>query len=234
VECIESGVDPLSPVTPETMRQAIALTEWFLNEAHRIYAMLAGNGEPADSEKEIILSIIRELGGEVVVRDVQRHMAKYSKKGGAESLERKLRAMVGDGILTTHHKTAKNGLEVAFFTLPIADGDIAIDTLPENAEKNGVNVYVPNNLRAQDTFSSPDVIEGFEDYQNPESAVAPDGKLADLAIMIRETFDREPGKNVVPFSEVLNYFDGDRVPASAFLNEYGFAVDDDGQVVNVA
>ncbi|MDR0328818.1 MAG: AAA family ATPase [Planctomycetaceae bacterium] len=74
--------------------------------------------------------------------------------------------------------------------------------------------------------------------ESPQAPVAcpekPEGGLADLADTIRETFDREPGKNVVPFSDILSYFDGDRVPASAFLNEYGFAVDDDGQVVNAA
>jgi hypothetical protein len=48
VECVGNGIIPTSPVTPETMGKAIALTEWFLNEARRVYAMFAGEVESMD------------------------------------------------------------------------------------------------------------------------------------------------------------------------------------------
>jgi hypothetical protein len=56
-------------------------------------------------------------------------------------------------------------------------------------------------------------------------------KTADFAAIIRETFLREPPKNVVLFeTDILPYFDEDRVPALAFLKEYGLEVQTiDGQ-----
>ena len=99
VKCIESGIDPVSLVTPEAMEQAITLTEWFLNEAHRIYAMLAGNEEPVDKVKQVILSITRKCGGEATIRDFRNHCGKFHKKGGTELLQGKLKEMVEAGIL---------------------------------------------------------------------------------------------------------------------------------------
>jgi hypothetical protein len=115
VKCVETDIDPLSPGTPETMRQAIALTEWFLNEAHRIYAMLKGDEEPVDRETAIILSKIREHGGESTVRKMKDGIGKYHNKGGAENLERKLREMVKNGVLAVRHETASNGRDVEYF-----------------------------------------------------------------------------------------------------------------------
>ena len=50
-------------------------------------------------------------------------------------------------------------------------------------------------------------------------------ELTDFATIIRETFLREPGKNVVTFSDILTFFGEDRVPASAFLTANGWAVE---------
>jgi hypothetical protein len=64
-----------------------------------------------------------------------------------------------------------------------------------------------------------------------ESAATPEVNLSELADIFRHTLHREPGKNAVFFDDILSCFDGDRVPASAFLNEFGFVLEEiDGQL----
>jgi len=172
VGCIENGIDPLSPVPPETMGQAIALTEWFLNEAHRIYAMFNGGEEPVDREAEAILSKIREHGGEATVRDLKRGMAKYNQMGGTEALTDKLLEMVDVGKLTRRHETAANGREREFFCVPKPIAAIAIATTPENTGENWYSGNGNGGNAPENEFSPPGVIEGFGEYQNPESAVS--------------------------------------------------------------
>jgi len=96
VKCIEGKIDPTSPVTLETMQEAINLTEWFLNDTYRVYAMFAGNDESEDREVEIILVKIRQLGGEATVRDLKPKMSSTSRyrQAGSEELRRKLEEMV--------------------------------------------------------------------------------------------------------------------------------------------
>ena len=102
------------------MRRAIALAEWFLNEAYRIYAMLAGGEELLDRASEIILAKIRQLGGETTARDLQskirlKIMQEYST---SDTLERKLRKMAKAGPLTVRHEKAENGRAVEYFGIP--------------------------------------------------------------------------------------------------------------------
>jgi len=123
VGCIESNLNPLVLVTPETMQHAIDLTEWFINEAHRVYAMLAGNTKTAVSEESIIKAKISELhnqGKKATVRELQRKMSRYSKKedGGAKALTEKLYAMVNAGHLTSQNEKGENGHEVEIFDFP--------------------------------------------------------------------------------------------------------------------
>jgi len=62
-------------------------------------------------------------------------------------------------------------------------------------------------------------------FRATESAMDRAASLSEFAIIIRETLNREPGRNVVYFeTDILPYFDGDRVPASSFLREFGFEV----------
>ena len=99
----------------------------FMNEQRtaarcRVSDALNGNDKATDEEaEEIILAKIRELGGEARVRDLQgcirqKSMKKYAK---ADGLERKLREMVGKGILTSRRKTAANKRAVEYFCIPI-------------------------------------------------------------------------------------------------------------------
>jgi hypothetical protein len=69
------------------------------------------------------------------------------------------------------------------------------------------------------------------EFRAAESAVAPDVNPSELADIFRHTLHREPGKNAVFFDDILSCFDGDRVPASTFLNEFGFVLEEiDGQL----
>jgi hypothetical protein len=69
-----------------------------------------------------------------------------------------------------------------------------------------------------------------ESHSATESAAPPEVNLSELADIFRHTLHREPGKNAVFFDDILSCFDGDRVPASAFLQDYGFVLEEiDGQ-----
>jgi len=62
-------------------------------------------------------------------------------------------------------------------------------------------------------------------FRATESAIDQAARHLEFAIIIRETLNRESGKNVVNFeTDILPYFDGDRVPASSFLRKFGFEV----------
>lgn len=109
VKCVESKILPSSPVVPETMRQAIILTEWFLNESHRIYAMLAEEKETMDALAQLIIAIIRRLGGRARVQEFRNSSNRIRNKMKPGELETKLEEMVKAGILTAKvEKTEKN------------------------------------------------------------------------------------------------------------------------------
>ena len=99
IKCVENDVDPLSPVTAETMEQAIILAEWFLNEAHRIYAMFAGKEEPRDDLALIITTIIRKCGGEARIADFRNRSRRIKKFVKTEALKAKLQEMLNAGLL---------------------------------------------------------------------------------------------------------------------------------------
>jgi hypothetical protein len=84
----------------------------------------------------------------------------------------------------------------------------------------------------QNECSETDPAEVFADDQPTESAVASAVNLSGFADIIRQTFLRPPGVNTVIFErDILPMFDGDRVPASAFLHEHGFEVKEiDGEL----
>jgi hypothetical protein len=100
------------------MREAITLTEWFLNEAHRIYAMFANGTESIDNEAESLLSKIRQHGGKSTVRDLQRTMSSDSPFSQVDALTKKLLDMVSMGRLMRRSEIAKNGRAVEYFYTP--------------------------------------------------------------------------------------------------------------------
>jgi hypothetical protein len=117
IECVESGIPPVSPVTSDTMRRAIALTEWLLDEAHRVYAMLASGVTSVVADESTILAKIKELGGKATARDLQRKLSRYSQ-GESKVLTEKLRIMVEAGILKIQEERGGNGRNVISYCVP--------------------------------------------------------------------------------------------------------------------
>jgi hypothetical protein len=140
VKCAETDLHPLSSVSEETMRQALILTEWFLNEAERVYAMLRSREGTSQEDRDavFILTKIQQLGGEATVSLLKDRIAKYHCKGGSEALERKLREMVKYGMLKVHHKIAGNNRAVEYFHIS------AIPTIPIPAVFPGKNGHSGN------------------------------------------------------------------------------------------
>lgn len=81
VGCIESSIDPITPIAPETMRQAIALTEWFLNEAHRIYAMLADKTVKSTltTEQQNVIAVLERVET-ALTKDEMKHRSRPLQK----------------------------------------------------------------------------------------------------------------------------------------------------------
>ena len=226
VGCIESGIDPVSPVPAETMGQAIALTEWFLNEAHRIYAMFRSDGEgdgELTADQREVMKVLRKHEP-ATIRELKKASRKLQKMENIDEVMRQLVALEkaqenirgGDGV--------EGRVIVEFSTVPT----VPVPEPPKNPDVYGGYGYADTADTPANDFSPPDVIGGFGDCRNPESAPEPavetEGGLADLADVIRETFHRERGKNVVAFSEILSFFGGDRVRTMDFLTAHGFEV----------
>jgi hypothetical protein len=124
--------DPLTPVPIETMQQAIALTEWFLNEAHRVYEMLhekflaeddaETNSETVDKVARIIILIIKKCGGEARIKKFRESSNHIHKVMNAKELKQKLDEMVKLGVLTVRYERRK-GRDVAYYSILNASGN---------------------------------------------------------------------------------------------------------------
>jgi hypothetical protein len=120
VKCAETGLHPLAAVSEETMQQALTLTQWFLNEAERIYAMLRSHtaGSWGDQEAMRIIVKIKTLGGEATASQLKNSIALYHRKGGMDKLKSKLNEMLAAGALTVRQGSASNGRKIDFFSIP--------------------------------------------------------------------------------------------------------------------
>ena len=103
-------------VSKDTMQEAIALTEWFLNESFRVYAMFSGSVEPEDRTTMKVKTKIRQLGGRATYRDLHSGIALFHDMK-AEEVKNRLREMVDTGLLSIQTETAKNGRDVEYYTL---------------------------------------------------------------------------------------------------------------------
>jgi len=154
----------LPEISQETAENAIALADWFVHEAERVHAMLAGeevDGELNANQREIMKKIRRQ-DGEVSVKCLKDSIGKYHKKGGTENLEKELREMTKNGILTVRNETAKNGRSVEKFSIPT----IPIPTIPKNSGKKWHSGNGNNGNEKKNAPSPSKVIEGFGEYQN--------------------------------------------------------------------
>jgi Protein of unknown function (DUF3987) len=81
-------------VDASSMQSAITITEWFKNEAKRIYGMFSESEDEAELRK--LSEWIARKGGSVLVRDLQRNLRKYADDENAEeALEKMVQAGYG-------------------------------------------------------------------------------------------------------------------------------------------
>ena len=102
------------------MENACVIVEWFISEAKRVFAVLAGeraNGELTAEQREIMRRI-QKIGGEVKIQMLRDSIGKYHKEGGTERLKRELDGMVSEGYLNVSNKKANNGREMEFYSIP--------------------------------------------------------------------------------------------------------------------
>jgi hypothetical protein len=105
-----------SVVSDHTMLEAIELTEWFLNEAFRLYAMFDGSDEPDDSEAMKVKSKIMQLGGRADYRRLHGGIADFHSLT-AKEVKIRLGEMVDAGLLSIQKEKAKNGREVEYYAI---------------------------------------------------------------------------------------------------------------------
>lgn len=103
-------------VSAETMREAIALTEWFVNEARRVYAMFDGLDVPVDQETMKVKAKIKQLGGRATTRDFQSGIDLFHDMK-AEEIKNRLWKMVDAGVLSIQKEKRGNGREVEYYSL---------------------------------------------------------------------------------------------------------------------
>jgi hypothetical protein len=245
VKMLEAG-EPLSyhtPVSGETMESACILAEWFTDESKRIYAELAGGTteRTLTPEQREVMAVLERTGTAMTTREIKRGSRPCQRLDDENRLDPTLSELVRMGKIRDKFRTG-DGMKDSAIEYEISTVDtVDADEPPKNTDVYGGYGSVSTVNTPENNFSTLSEFDEFAPAESSESPSPPvagtektEGELVDLADVIRETFRRPPPLNVVPFSEILSYFDGDRVPASAFIDEYGFAVDDDGQVVNVA
>ena len=137
VECVENKISPTLPITPETMRQAIALAEWFLNEAHRIYAMLAKEEETTDTVGQLIIAIIRRCGGRARVQEFRNRSNRIRNKMKPGELEAKLEEMVNARILTVGVEKTEKNRDADYYRLANAMPDSSCEVNEDMSDGDG-------------------------------------------------------------------------------------------------
>ena len=74
----EGGSDARGEVDMDSMAAGIRLARWFGNEARRVYAMFAADGQNEATKQEQLSRMIEKVGGEATVRDSQRSSSLYA------------------------------------------------------------------------------------------------------------------------------------------------------------
>jgi hypothetical protein len=92
------SVSDLAEVDLEAMEAGIAIAEWFVHEARRVYAVLLPDGERSGDEhpEQRLLDAIRGRGRRITAAELARSsLARY--RGDTEAAERALRMLVSKG-----------------------------------------------------------------------------------------------------------------------------------------
>jgi hypothetical protein len=126
VDCIENGFDPIEPLPPETMRKAITLTEWFLNEAHRIYHFLVGRTveNTLSADQREVLEVLRRIGKPATERDVKRHCTKIRVEWESGKLEKVLIELLKLDRVTRQSEDGKGNRGATWWQVKISTDDV--------------------------------------------------------------------------------------------------------------
>ena len=140
VECVECGVDPLTPVSLETMQRAIVLTEWFLSESSRIYDMFGGVEEAkVEMPTAAVLNAIRQKG---VITKAKLHNLQVFKKSPhpAALIDHTLDELLSAGVIMREFDKSPNGgrgKEVFMFSTEGIDSVTDCGTIEHTDECRG-------------------------------------------------------------------------------------------------
>lgn len=115
------------------MRRATAITDWFKNEAGRVYAAADETSEEADQRR--LVAIIQRKGGRITARQLQRTGKQYAT---AEAAELALHALVRAELVVVEHE-ATGGHPLTWYVLvdkSPPEAPVDTDESCENPETN--------------------------------------------------------------------------------------------------
>ena len=124
-------------IDADSMRRAVTLTEWFKQEARRVYGVLGETDEQRDQRQ--LVEWIQRRGGAVAARDLQQGPRQY--RGSSDAAEAALEELVkaGFGSWQDLPTTDKGGRPGRVFQLGNSGNGY---TTPENPEENRGSVAV--------------------------------------------------------------------------------------------
>lgn len=112
--CRFAGRDDSAPVSLADVEAGIVLADWFLNEFHRVRALL-GEPERLQGQRRLVAWIRRERGGSVTPRDLQRSDGRrYPDTTAARA---RLEQLAADGFGEWETRKASNNKTVEWFVL---------------------------------------------------------------------------------------------------------------------
>ena len=105
-------------ISVRTMKNAIALVEWYRREGQRILQQYRPfETTKGDREVASILNHIKNQGGQTTARLVSQYISAFSGRGGAERATAKLTQMCQDNILVSENIKASNGRPITVYSI---------------------------------------------------------------------------------------------------------------------
>jgi hypothetical protein len=136
--CGAEGVSDKGPIGLRHIEAGIEVAEWFANEAERVYTLL--REDPGDAARRELSERIRDLGGEVTIRQLMQHVHRFKTAAVAEAaLEDLVKNSLGSWV--DKPPGPKGGRPTKAFVLRDSQppAPVDIDTTPETPRKSGVS-----------------------------------------------------------------------------------------------
>lgn len=159
------------PVDLQSVRNGIALADWFTRETLRVYEALAGGGDPLAE----LVEWIKRRGGRCTVRDVYNNLARY--RGKAQQAEEDLQTLVDAGQGRWDHRGPgeDGGRPMSVFILTSTN---STSTTPEYQRKNIVSAGAGDDRAAKLCAIDPnDLLLDVDPHEGDKGAA----ELADIA-----------------------------------------------------